>query len=180
MSAAIDILKHEHDIILAALNLLDSLSQQMGAEQAVDARDVDDLLSVFREFADKCHHGKEEDLLFPALVKTGLAADSGPLAEMLREHVEGRRAMRAMEDAAQAPLEVAEFVSAAQDYSRLLRAHIEKENTILFPMANQVLSAAQLDALERGFGEFESKTMGPGRHDELHALIKRLQRRYLM
>ena len=180
MSRAIDTLKHEHDAIIAALNILDSLTQQMSQDQAVDANDIDALLNVFTEFADKCHHGKEEDLLFPALVKAGLTTDREPLAVMLREHAEGRRLSREMHIAATAPLDVNDFSEAARAYSESMRSHIEKENTLLFPMAEETLSKAQLDTLAEAFAEHEIKLIGPGRHDELHGVIKRLQKRYLM
>jgi len=180
MSRAIDILKQEHEAIIAALNILDTFTQQLSADQAVNGDDISALLSVFSEFADRCHHGKEEELLFPALVRAGLASGQGPLASMLNEHVEARRCLREMNAAATPPLNLADFGQAAERYSALLRAHIDKENEALFPMAEEVLSQTQLDALADAFEEHELKLMGAGRHEALHALIKRLQKRYLM
>lgn len=180
MSQAIQILRHEHDVILAAINLLDSMTQQMSSEQAVESDDVVQLISVLSEFAEKCHHGKEEDLLFPALVKAGLSKDAGALALMLQEHETARSLMRDMQTASRAPLHVSDFASAAEGYSTTLRNHIEKENELLFPMAEETLTQTQLNALTDAFEEHEQKIIGPGRHDELYGIIKRLQKRYLM
>ncbi|MEY3201469.1 MAG: hypothetical protein RIR70_1019 [Pseudomonadota bacterium] len=180
MSRAIEILKHEHEAIIAALNLLDTFTQQLSADQAVNGDDLHALLGLLSEFADKCHHGKEEDLLIPALVKAGLSAGGGPLASVMNEHAEGRRLLRVMEEAAAPPLNLADFASAAERYSALLRAHIEKENEALFPMAEEVLTQTQLNTLADAFEEHEIKVIGHGRHESLHALLKRLQKRYLM
>lgn len=180
MSRAIDMLKQEHQAIVAALNILDTFTQQISAEQTVDGDDIAALLGLFEEFADKCHHGKEEDLLFPAMVKAGLSAGGGPLAVMLDEHEQGRRMIRQMREAAEPPLELMDFAQAAKAYSANLRAHIDKENTVLFPMAEEVLTQTQLDTLADAFEEHEINIIGRGRHEELHALIKRLQKRYLM
>ena len=180
MSRAIDMLRAEHEAILAALNILDTFTQQVSADQTVECEDIDALLALFNEFADKCHHGKEEDLLFPALVKAGLTAGAGPLAVMLSEHEQGRRLVREMTEAAHPPLNLLDFFDAARAYSQALRSHIERENTVLFPMAEEVLTQTQLDTLADAFEEHEIRLIGRGRHEELHALIKRLQKRYLM
>ena len=83
-----------------------------------------------------------------------------------------------METAITDGLDPAKFVRAAQGYAGLLREHIRKENSVLFPMAEKVLSEAQLDELYEGFEEHEEKVIGHGRHEELHAMLERLQKKY--
>lgn len=60
----------------------------------------------------------------------------------------------------------------------LLQAHIEKENSVLFPMAEKVLSATQLGELYESFENHEATVVGPGRHEQLHALLKGLMAKY--
>jgi len=57
-------------------------------EQApfVDTKDMHDFIGFLKEFADKCHHGKEEGLLFPALIQAGLPEKGGPIGVMLADH----------------------------------------------------------------------------------------------
>ena len=84
-------------------------------------------------------------MLFPAIVGAGLPGDSGPVGMMLAEHAEGRRLTRELRAAAQrmadgeaaAGAEVARHAAA---YVELLRLHIQKEDQVLFPMADEVLS----------------------------------------
>lgn len=77
MSTAIEALRHEHDAILFALKILDSMGRRAAVGDTIDRSDVNEFLGFLREFADKCHHGKEEGLLFPALIDAGLPCQGG-------------------------------------------------------------------------------------------------------
>jgi hemerythrin-like domain-containing protein len=178
MSRAIEDLMHEHEAILFALDILGSMDRKMSAGAPVDTDDIAAFIGFLREFADKCHHGKEEGLLFPALVAAGVPDRGGPVGVMLAEHVEGRHWIADMEAAAKPTLDVAAFTRAARGYTQLLRAHIHKENHILFEMAERVLAPGELDRLADAFEEHEAKVIGEGRHEELHALLKSLRAKY--
>ena len=60
------------------------------------------LQEFFRLFADQCHHGKEEELLFPLLEQKGIPRTGGPIGVTLHEHEEGRALVRQMGDAVEA------------------------------------------------------------------------------
>ncbi|MFA7585593.1 MAG: hemerythrin domain-containing protein [Novosphingobium sp.] len=177
MSEAISVLRHEHDAILMALSILDRIAEKVRQDDA-EPGDVASFLGFLRDFADTCHHGKEEGLLFPAMIAAGLPAESGPVAVMLAEHAEGRDMIAAMRAASEPTLDSARFSDAAAHYAAHMRQHIDKENAVLFPMAEQIIPAATLDALASGFEEHEEKVMGHGRHEELHAMLHDLKARY--
>lgn len=179
MSQAIDDLRQEHEAILIALQVLQRMGNRLDARQPVDPQEVGALLQFLKEFADQCHHGKEEGLLLPALLDAGLSRDAEPLRSMLADHVQGRELVQRMERAALPMLRVAEFQAAARAYEALLRAHIEHENTELFPLAEQKLSTAQLDNLFDAFAIHESEVIGPGRHEVLHELLGDLGEKYV-
>lgn len=178
MSAAIEVLRDEHDAILIALSILDKMVEQAKSGTLPPA-DAASFVSFLREFADKCHHGKEEGLLFPAMIAAGLPADGGPVSVMLQEHEQGRALVAAMNTASQPPFDATAFANAATAYAAHLRAHIAKENNVLFQMAENVLSPETLSALNKGFEEHEEQVIGHGRHEELHAMLKELKARYL-
>jgi hemerythrin-like domain-containing protein len=177
MSQAIQDLLNEHEAILAALKILARMSAAASDTLRVNTQDMADFISFLREFADKCHHGKEEGLLFPAMVQAGVPEKGGPIAVMLAEHTQGRQYIAGMADSLAAG-DVMRLVAAAQQYILLLRAHIPKENNILFPLAEKILTPAQLDALFEAFEEHEEKVIGAGRHGQLHALLETLAARY--
>ena len=179
MSQAIDDLMHEHEAILFALKILGAFEQRLHAGVATEREDIAAFLGFLKEFADKCHHGKEEGILFPAMVAAGVPEQNGPVGALLDEHAQGREWIRTMEASLQPALDAAAFTRAAAAYSALLQAHIRKENEMLFPMAEKLLSPEQLDALFEAFEAHEENVIGAGRHEELHAMLKDLKAKYL-
>jgi hemerythrin-like domain-containing protein len=179
MSQAIDDLKHEHDVILMALKILDGMCRKIESGQIVDSPDPQSFIDFLKEFADKCHHGKEEGILFPAIVAAGIAQEGGPVGVMLQEHIEGRRFIHEMQSSLYPKLSTSAFIHAAKGYTELLQSHIEKENNVLFPMAEKILKPTQLDALFKAFEEHEEKVIGSGRHEQLHDLLKQMKAKYL-
>lgn len=76
-------------------------------------------------------------------------------------------------------LQPEKFSVAAKAYSRHLRDHIEKENEVLFPTAEQVLGEGELDALHHAFDKHEDEVIGHGRHEGLHHMLHSLKAKYL-
>ena len=178
MSKAIDDLKHEHEAILSSLETLDVMVDRATKGGQLSSDDVRGFIGFLKEFADKCHHGKEEGILFPTLVQAGMPERGGPIGVMLTEHTEGRRLIKDMENAAAGAVVEARFAPAAREYAGPLRAHIQKENNVLFPAADRLLSPHELEEVHGRFEEHEEKVIGHGRHEELHALLKELKRKY--
>ena len=146
MKTPTDILRDEHVLILRALDVLESAADRLARGVAVGDGWWAELIAWLRAFADRNHHAKEERSLFPALAKAGVPSEGGTIAVMLEEHVEGRALIQAME--AGAP---AQRAAAARKYIDLLRAHIDKENRVLFPLAEAVLDDRAQQALGREF-----------------------------
>ncbi len=164
-------LRHEHEVILRAVGLLERLAPQVAAGAPGVRPTLGRLVEFFQTFADRCHHAKEEQHLFPALERRGIPRDGGPVGVMLAEHEEGRRLLAAMtgDDAAAAG-------EAARAYAALLRGHIDKENSVLFPMAEHVLADEEQQALLRAFEAIEDAVAGPGVHERLLAELAALER----
>lgn len=176
-------LRDEHESIRIALAIIDSLANDVEAGKGVEYNDAEDLLEFLKTFADRCHHGKEEDLLFPALETAGVPNDGGPIGVMLAEHTLGRGYIRAMGEALadmrqNELLSAAAYAAAAHGYVRLLRDHIEKENNILFTMAERLLSSEIHEQLADGFERIEQERIGPGVHEKYHAMLERFRIKY--
>lgn len=172
-------LVQEHEGIVAGLDVLEEMARRLKDGGWVKKEDAADLVTFFVEFADKCHHGKEEGLLFPAMAEAGIPNENGPIGVMLKEHVEGRAAIARMRGAlAGSGLDAAEFVAGAEAYLALLRVHIRKENMILFPLGDRTLAPETQEALLDAFARHEEQVMGPGVHERFHAMLDRLGRDY--
>jgi len=179
MTTATTVLRKEHDAILHMLEVTEEAARQLDRGAAVAPETLAGLLEFFRLFADRCHHGKEEDLLFPLLERKGLPRAGGPIGVMLDEHERGRALVRQMSEAGEAygngdSAARHRWGEAARGYAALLRQHIDKENNVLFMIAENLLSDAEQAELAAAFEKVEVEKMGPGTHERLHALMDRL------
>ncbi|MCQ4347967.1 hemerythrin domain-containing protein [Pseudomonas stutzeri] len=177
MSQVIAELRHEHDVILSALAILERMATRAERGQ-LPAEAAGELLDFLRAFVDQCHHGKEEALLFPALIAAGLAEHGGFVDELHAEHVQGRALVQAMAQACGNGRPGGEFAALATTYATQLRAHIDKENAALFSMTERLLDEPILAELQQAFAAHEEKVMGHGRHAQLHAQLQRLAAQY--
>jgi len=172
-------LREEHEGIKLMLAILGKFCDMLGAGEKVNPNHAEGMLEFFQVFADKCHHGKEENLLFKAMVDRGFPRQAGPIAVMLHEHETGRAFIRGIAEAAAAlgtdPGAVRRVVENGRGYIELLRGHIHKENNILFPMADNVLSAEDQERLGEEFERFETEETGHGVHEAMLKLLAELK-----
>jgi hemerythrin-like domain-containing protein len=180
MKYASEDLINEHQGILFGLQILEKMLDAINKKQLVEIEDIKNMINFLKLFADKCHHGKEEGLLFPAMEALQPPNLNGPIQQMLFEHTEGRKYIALMaESISDNLLKEAGFITAATGYIRLLRTHIEKENTILFPMGDRLLPASEQSRLLEDFEKFEAEVMGPGIHEKLHKMLDEFENKYL-
>lgn len=184
MGIATEQLKKEHAAIETMLTILDRICNKLHAGGKVDPEHLDRIVEFFRVFADRCHHGKEEEIFFPALEMAGIPKEGGPIGVMLGEHDRMRGLMHGLAevvDRYRAGEEKAgEGIALyASDYSATLRGHIEKENNVLFKMAEIHLSPDEEREIAERFESMEVEKIGAGKHEELHAVLERLKGVYL-
>lgn len=174
-----ELLKHEHLIILMVLGAAEYELRLIQDSGRVDAGKINQMLDFFRNFADACHHAKEEKHLFAMMHKRGVPEDTGPIAVMLQEHNEGRRRLRAVAEALpQAAEGVPSAIETVRDnlagYIEMLRNHIDKEDNILYPYADQLLTDDDQQALSESFEKVEAEEIGAGVHEKYHQLAHAL------
>lgn len=171
-----DILWGEHRIIEQILDVLTTLRTLAADQRKIPAEDARIVIDLLRTFADTCHHGKEEDLLFPALE----AASGGtfqPVDVMRDEHVVGRNHIAAMALAIDRD-DVATFCVEAGGYIDLLREHIRKEDHCLFGFARNLLDDQTCADLLEAFHRVEHEDLGSGVHERMLNAANTLADRY--
>jgi hemerythrin-like domain-containing protein len=176
---AIEVLMNEHRLIERVLGSLETFAAEVEGGRAVERRVLADYGAFFRDFADACHHGKEEDVLFQRMVDRGFPRDAGPVAVMLHEHRVGRGHVRALREVAAgegplAAVETALVLESTAAFVPLLRAHIQKEDRILYPMAQRLLTGPEMDAMEAEFEAIQARMRAEGTLERLHDLAGRL------
>jgi hemerythrin-like domain-containing protein len=167
------VMVEEHKLILRMVALVDENVGHLEAGRSVDWRFFLDAVDFIRNYADRFHHAKEEDVLFTALVAHGMPAKSSPIEAMHLAHDQGRAFVRGMEGAAQRALagesgQEATVIENARGYIALIRDHIDKEDNILYKLAERVLPAEVRPAMAAAYAAAEAKT------PELEAKYRRM------
>lgn len=180
---ATEILFTEHRVIEQVLSCLATLVEQGASRGDLDWKSAEQMIDFLRNFADGCHHAKEEECLFPALEERGFSPEVGPTARMKSEHREGREHIAAMAAAVDAGLRgdnsrTCQFAEHARAYIELLRQHIQKEDHCLFPTADQVLSEADQQHLFSAFEDVEHTPARAGQHERYLQLANALADRF--
>ncbi len=178
-------LRRDHDVILKVVSAMDMLRGILKAKDSID----DNMLSIIKDtvdfaknFTDRCHHGKEESVLFPALNDVGMPKDEGPIAVMLREHKQGREIIERIEASLEGYKDgnasMNDIIQGIEEYVMLMQHHIFKENNILFNIADMMLTSKG-EEINHAYHRIEDEVM-QGRHehyehiaDELASRLKR-------
>ena len=138
-------LRDEHESVLSVLEILDQISVNIESGQEIEAEHLLQLREILKLFVDKCHHGKEEQILFTTLEALGVANEGGPIGAMLYEHTDGRSFIKGISDGIDqyiagdhgGLIQISENI---QNYTNLMGQHIYKENNILYPIADHHLT----------------------------------------
>lgn len=169
---ATDILMQEHRVIEKVLDALETAANRLLAGQVIPMDFFLKATDFIKNFADGCHHKKEEGVLFVAMSANGMSQETEPLAMMLADHEEGRRLTRAMREAAERvergdTSALHQVIQNALDYVALLREHIQKEDHMLFLMADDVIPVEQQSQLMADFNRIEHE-------DDIHEKYLRI------
>jgi len=179
-----DQLVKEHVSIQLMLEVLERVCTKLNARGKVPQKHLEQILEFIKVFADQCHHGKEEEFLFPAMENVGIPRDGGPIGVMLAEHTKGRQYVQELGEAIEQygrgdPAAVPALASSARKYIALLNAHIDKENGILFPMAEEHLPERKKIELLAAFDRVDDEKIGKPKHEHMQSILKTLTKEYL-
>lgn len=177
-------LKKEHEGIKLMLSIMDEICNRLEAGKKVSTKDIDSIIEFIKTFADKCHHAKEEDLLFPAMEEAGIPREEGPIAVMLMEHDQGRSYVKGLGEAAAKYKDgdqkaAGKIIENARNYINLLTQHIDKEENILYNIADMHISEKEQKELLKKFDKIEIERIGKGKHEKFHKLLQSLKKAYL-
>jgi hemerythrin-like domain-containing protein len=179
MVKALDDLKHEHRLIERVLAVLERATQQLERGEEVSPDTLAGALTFVRGFAEGCHHAKEEHGLFPVLSAKSPAIQGGPVRVLTADHEAGRDLMRELERAIEAMRAgraggASQACRALRQYTHMLRRHIAKEEEILFPLSEGLLTDEDAESLDEHFERVEEQT-GAGAHKRYEALVEELE-----
>ena len=166
----------EHRLIERMIDLVKSALGQIESKRKVDPVFVDTAVDFIRTYADRTHHGKEEDILFRDLDKKDLSAeDRKVMNELIEEHVFGRKTTKALVDAntryrngdASALADIADQLKTLVEF---YPKHIEKEDKVFFPASRTYFTDLEDQAMLAEFWDFDRKMI----HEKYKAVVTEL------
>lgn len=138
MPEATDVLRREHRNILVIVHMAEEILHRRVTDPEIGMREMPEMLNYFLRYADHLHHAKEEQVLFPAIVRQ--APDSfGLLDTLLEEHQQVRVTLAAMERAVSSGRDELYFET-LRVYVAMVQPHITRENDLLLTLADGLFS----------------------------------------
>lgn len=162
MSRPTHLLRHEHRVIEQGLRALDGICLRLKAGDRISADVLKQLLDFIQNYADRVHHAKEEECLFPALRDNGIQDEAGPLEFLRKEHSIERELLVSLELTVEEyeegdPEAATNFVEVAQRFRRHLTSHMRQEDSLLFRLAEEVLPESVRASLIHDFLDWDLK-----------------------
>ena len=167
----------EHRLIERMISQIKDALAQIESTQKIDPLLVDTAVDFIRMYADRTHHGKEEDILFRDLSKRPLSAeDQRVMDELIQEHVFGRQTTKALVEANTRYRNG--DASALEDIADNLRTlvefypkHIEKEDKVFFPASRAYFTDEEDQAMLAEFWEFDREMI----HEKYKSVVEELE-----
>jgi len=136
------LLREEHRQILRALEILERMAYRKSHGEALNERDVADIIEFLRAYADAYHQGKEEAILFPALLMDADQKHFDKVCCMIFEHNQERSLADGLKEAVQTH-STKEFLFCANRLAEQTRAHISTEERVMLGLADSVFSPGE-------------------------------------
>ena len=154
-------LQKDHKLIEKVLHALDTTVKLLKEGKKIPEQILLPTIDFTQNFTDICHHGKEEESLFPALEKAGMPSHMGPIRMMIIEHKRTKAIAEKLELASKKYLETndsADLILTLQVYVQHVTEHLWKENNRLFKMADARLTNNVKD-VDKNLEEIEEKKL---------------------
>lgn len=174
---------NEHKDIVELLDIMSKIAESIKSNSVFYTNDVEDIIDFLKYFIDKSHHGKEEKVFYPALAKAGILKDVVPLSVMLYEHALARNYLKDIKSCVE-NCKIGNAFSgelladSLRNYVILINNHIQKEEELIFPLANKTLSEEKQKEIYKQFEVIEAKIVDHGSHDHYHRLLTNLKTKY--
>jgi len=153
----------EHRLIERMLSSIKNILSKIESKQKIDPVFIDTAVDFIQMYADRTHHGKEEDILFRELKKKSMSnEDRQVMAELTRDHAFGRQTTRALIEANNRyrngdKAALADIFEKLQTLVEFYPKHIEKEDKVFFPSSRAYFTEEEDQALLAEFLEFDQK-----------------------
>lgn len=168
---------HEHRLIERVVAVMESRLHEMDVSGRVDPFEIGEIVDFIRTYADRCHHGKEEDILFRRLAEKDLDPQlAASMADLVAEHARARAITARLADSNRRYLSgeqeaVQDVAAAMRELVALYPVHIAKEDREFFKPCLEYFTDEERDVMLRDFEEFEKELL----HAKYRLVVEQLE-----
>jgi len=178
-----DALREEHGATMKMLAALERFIAKVLDLNGSETKDLEALIEFFEIYVDRYHHGKEEQVLFPALSRIRTARIDSLINSLMEDHCEARTSIEQIKSNAVTlhycfEADCDEFKERTDRYVDLVRKHIRKENSELLPLIEERLSETERLQMTSQFHDVEKAALGSSGLEVFMVSIRRLSQKY--
>ncbi|MBD3414838.1 MAG: cation-binding protein [Candidatus Aminicenantes bacterium] len=166
----------EHRLIEKMISLIENEISKIADTGKTYPDFIDTAVDFIRTYADRTHHGKEEDILFRECKKKTMSPqDTQVMNELIDEHKFGRKVVGELVKARQEYVKEGRSLETIADKLQTLvdfyPKHIKKEDDVFFPHSEKYFSADEQQLLLQEFWEFDKNMI----HEKYKAVVEQLK-----
>ena len=172
-------LMREHRLIERMIRIMNTKLENIKKENKADPLFIDTAVDFIRTYADRCHHGKEEDILFRDLGKRSISAEHKRIMdELIKEHAMGRNNVKKLFDAKEKYVQgdkkiLNDIISNMEILVKFYPKHIEKEDKHFFIPCMDYFTEQERDAMLNEMWEFDRNMI----HEKYTKVVKGYEKR---
>jgi hemerythrin-like domain-containing protein len=175
----------EHKEICELLNIMSVIAENIKSKDVFYPNDVDEIIDSMIILLDKSHHGKEEDVFYPELILSGILKEKAPLSINNNEHMLAKRYLNEISSCVVNCKIGIDFsgellADSLANCVDVIHNHIQREEEIVFPLANEAFSIEKQNEIYKKFEDIEQKNIRHNFNDHLNKLVNNLNNKYLV
>jgi hemerythrin-like domain-containing protein len=169
----------EHRLIEQMVGVMEKEVSRIRQTKSVDPEFIDSAVDFIRTYADRCHHGKEEDILFRDMAKKKLSKEHrGIMCQLIEEHVWGRKITGELAEANESYLKmgaevIPKIIDSMEQLARFYPPHIEKEDKHFFIPVMEYFTRKEQDKMLAEMAEFDKRLI----HDKYRKVVEDMKSR---
>ena len=169
----------EHRLIEKMLRIVEREVARMEETRQITPVFVDTVVDFIRTYADRTHHGKEEDILFRDLARKPLTPEHAKIMdELMAEHVYSRKTVARLVEAKEAylqngsPTALTQVMDLLRELAAFYPKHIEKEDKNFFYPCLKYFSDTEQQAMLLEFRDFDGRMI----HEKYGKIVEKFRK----
>lgn len=176
-------LTKEHKKINELLDIMSKIALKIKSNDVFYPNDVEEIVDYLIIIIDNNHHGKEDGVFYPELISSGIPKETAPLSIINYEHTTAKRYLKDISSCVVNCKIGNDFsgellADSLTNYVTVTKNHIQREEEIVFPIANEVLSVEKQNEILQRFDEIEQRNISNSFNDHFNKLLNKLKIKY--